>query len=569
MAFADLFRPKRKHSHQVLDPSIAAAKETDQAVLARIAKNDSSRGAREIAIKKLTDQAVLADVAKSDSEPDVRRAAVERVTSQAVLADVARNDISRDVRMAAVDRIRDEAVLANVALNDSASRVRSKALKGVHDQRILAVIAMKGSLEAVEELMTEPLAEVAKSSGTPSRVRVKAVGLLMDEALLGKLIKDADDESVRKAATERLETLNGYRAESERLRAERERLRAETERLRAEDERLAAVGDCSDQTQLAAAMNDPSGAVREAAVENLVDQTILGQVAKNDANPSVRCAAVGKLTDQGLLGTIAQHDMDPTVRLSAVIRVTDKAILNAVATHELDGRVLKAAVTRLNEPFPIGATGQLQRAGTAQAPLEQAIAEISETNWNKRRAHRARIGRAIDYVGRTRGGVDRLACEFFGAREEYKERYLGAALAMLGRKDLLMYKIQRADRECGIGRRHEYWNTVLRIARTFAEGNEPDGIALALLVLQKCENAGSLGDDIHGILRATMDRASEKVSQCDLGSLQALPAGLPYKHTTWDSDSLQTASKSLADVHELVQSEIARRKSNSTLAHRK
>src|ERR1039457_6006981 len=89
MSFADLLRPKWKHSDWRMRQ--AAAKElTDQALLAEIARNDQDVDVRKVAVERLTDQVVLAEIIRNDSFSEVRQAGVKRLTDQSLLTHIDR-----------------------------------------------------------------------------------------------------------------------------------------------------------------------------------------------------------------------------------------------------------------------------------------------------------------------------------------------------------------------------------------------------------------------------------------------------------------------------------------------
>lgn len=70
MSFADLFRPKWRHS-DAGKRKVAVQKTANSRILAEVARNDTDPSVRAAAIRKATDHAVLCDISKSDSDPDV------------------------------------------------------------------------------------------------------------------------------------------------------------------------------------------------------------------------------------------------------------------------------------------------------------------------------------------------------------------------------------------------------------------------------------------------------------------------------------------------------------------
>lgn len=63
--------------------------------------------------------------------------------------------------------------------------------------------------------------------------------------------------------------------------------------------------------------------VRQAAVRNLTDQSLLAKIALEDEVQSVRESAIGKLTDQALLARIAVEDKQYEVRYTAKQRLAE------------------------------------------------------------------------------------------------------------------------------------------------------------------------------------------------------------------------------------------------------
>ena len=157
----------------------AVEKLTDQALLAKIAVEDTNADVRYLAVKKLTDQAVLAKIAVKDREPYVRRAAVQNLTDQAALAKVAVEDKEWRIRDSAVEKLTDQALLAKIAVEATEASVRPAAVRNLTDQALLAKIAVNDK---------------------DSDVREAAVEKLTDQALLAKIAVVDKDRSVRAKA---------------------------------------------------------------------------------------------------------------------------------------------------------------------------------------------------------------------------------------------------------------------------------------------------------------------------------------------------------------------------------
>jgi hypothetical protein len=122
--------------------------------------------------------------------------------------------------------------------------------------------------------------------------------------------------------------------------------------------------------------NHSDPAIREQAISGLEDQKQLAKIVGDDPSEAVRLAAVGRLTDQGVLEQLAggktslalpamKRLTDPkvilrmavdaelgVVREMAVDRIEDGAALNRIAASDPDARVRLRARTRSPWPNP-------------------------------------------------------------------------------------------------------------------------------------------------------------------------------------------------------------------------
>ena len=126
--------------------------------------------------------------------------------------------------------------------------------------------------------------------------------------------------------------------------------------------------------------------VREAAVMQLNDQTVLAQIAKNDADEDVRSAAVMQLEDQAALAHAATSDTEASVRKAAVERLTDQAALAQVATNDADPNVHRAAVGRLSDPTALAQIAKtdteafLRKIAVGRLTDQAALAHVAKTD---------------------------------------------------------------------------------------------------------------------------------------------------------------------------------------------
>lgn len=124
------------------------------------------------------------------------------------------------------------------------------------------------------------------------------------------------------------------------------------------DVRDAAANTLNDKTLAASinvdlAKNDNDMYMRAGAVEKLSDQDLLTYIAKNEKESYVRSLAVKKLSDQTVLLDIIQNDKNSIVRVEAIKKLTDKLSLlfiynkSNLNNDRLSERI--AAKERLNE----------------------------------------------------------------------------------------------------------------------------------------------------------------------------------------------------------------------------
>jgi len=88
--------------------------------------------------------------------------------------------------------------------------------------------------------------------------------------------------------------------------------------------------------------------IREKAVKDIFDETLLIKIATTDREYNVREAAFDKITNQHILLEIA-NSHDENIRASAVKRINDQTILISFATHDLSASVRMAATSKLTD----------------------------------------------------------------------------------------------------------------------------------------------------------------------------------------------------------------------------
>jgi hypothetical protein len=192
---------------------IAVGELTDQALLAKIALEETDANIRKTAVLKLTDQGLLWKITVRDNDESVRLAAVGKLTDQAQLALTATMNMNPDVGEAAVQKLTDQAILARVAVNATDWNVRSAAVKKLTDQALLSRIAVEDknsgvSLTAIDKMNDQMLlAKIAIGNNSPV-VREAVFRKLTNQALLARLAAEDMNRDVRLRAIAAMDESN-------------------------------------------------------------------------------------------------------------------------------------------------------------------------------------------------------------------------------------------------------------------------------------------------------------------------------------------------------------------------
>jgi Domain of Unknown Function (DUF349) len=204
MGITDLFRPNWKHSDAgVRSKAVRAMDADDQPLLVEIAKTDSDRAIRELAVSKINDadalealaegcgadretladlareracslriaQAVqgedaelaeaalahitndmhLADILRRAQLESIRRGALDRLEDERALAEVIRTSKDRELCKTLMDRITDPVILRSLALEEQRRDLAQAALDRIEDPEALRAVAKDGKIKAVRK----------------------------------------------------------------------------------------------------------------------------------------------------------------------------------------------------------------------------------------------------------------------------------------------------------------------------------------------------------------------------------------------------------------------------------
>lgn len=210
MGFADLFRPKWKHSKPAVRMEALRAMGADATdTVVEMARSDAEDTVRRAAIEKLVDPEVLSSIAKDDAS-QIGVFAGERAA--ALWVDAAA--LARDAKQAesALSRLSDPKRIASVLHRAEAVSVRRAALARLSDPKVLLDVVRDASgpelrLEALRKISDVPTLRGLAVSGDPKEAAYAAIEQLEDLDALASVAKKGKGKGVRNRAKKRLAAL--------------------------------------------------------------------------------------------------------------------------------------------------------------------------------------------------------------------------------------------------------------------------------------------------------------------------------------------------------------------------
>ena len=299
----------------------------------------------------LTERELIASIARGDEDPRVRRAAVAKLMDPASLGAIARDDQDESVRGQAAAMLRDLAM---------------EAFEGV---------AESDSLEAVDALTDiRSLSQIAKSAGREI-VALRALSRLSDAHILGSIARHAENEAVRRGAFERVR---------------------------------------NDRSEvMAIAMNSEHRDTALAALELLVEQSELEQVAARSKNKSAAKRArtiLREAEEREAAAAAAARELEAAA--SAVVKGGD-------ATEGDEAERARAAEA---ERARAEAATEARRQQEAEAQARQRAAEEDEARRVSERRH-GRLAELIEVAAAAAADADLGAArkQITAVRREWKD----------------------------------------------------------------------------------------------------------------------------------------------------
>lgn len=130
------------------------------------------------------------------------------------------------------------------------------------------------------------------------------------------------------------------------------------------------VKSISDQETLISIINRaPFDSVREAAVNNLENETMLLNLVVNDRSLMIREAALSRLKHPQNIATVIKDCVDKKVRSEAITILSDKNTLTDLITNIHDEEILRELVFRIENLF------------NAEDAKEMYLKALKETRW--------------------------------------------------------------------------------------------------------------------------------------------------------------------------------------------
>lgn len=168
--------------------------------------------------------------------------------------------------------------------------------------------------------------------------------------------------------------------------------------------RLAAVRDLDNQDILGEiAEKDPVFRVRLAAVGKVIGNDVLAAIAEKDSNIQVRLAAIARIKDQTRLCNLANQVAEERVRLAAVEAIADDGALEYVAINNDSDSVRLAAVRRIKKEEHLlavaakspGLSSRLEAIHRISSPAILSRVAVKSGNAELRIAAAGRLGETL------------------------------------------------------------------------------------------------------------------------------------------------------------------------------
>ncbi|MBL4775566.1 MAG: hypothetical protein JKY87_05875, partial [Mariprofundus sp.] len=215
MGFADLFRPKWKHSKATVRAQALRGLATNKHdVLVEVARHDADDSVRRVAVSLLRDPDVLSSIADGDNS-EVGTLAAKRATALWAHAAMSAKDANAAKR--ALHHIDDGKTLANIVDGARKQSVRQAALVRLTDpkvssDKVLAELARAATDPAIRRQMIEAISDASilrgiAVAGTPRDAAITAIETLSDVEALQAITKKATRKSLRNRAKRRLAQL--------------------------------------------------------------------------------------------------------------------------------------------------------------------------------------------------------------------------------------------------------------------------------------------------------------------------------------------------------------------------
>ncbi|MDR2869738.1 MAG: hypothetical protein LBV04_04745 [Deferribacteraceae bacterium] len=336
-----LFKPAWMSNNQKKEDNALkeVAQETNQEILATIAKTGLLETVNRAAARELSDPLLVAQVLKDyDSRLQDTKSKPGSQTNPTQI-ELARHQ--KNICQILLDKITDQTLLQNIVLNNDeySYDVREAAAlsQNLTDISILLEITRRATgFSDILKHVENKLKRLLESETDQTILAQIALSLTPDDGYYAQIVLD-----------------NKYLTDSSLLAnivecAQNDTARGKAENKLAEGMDIQSITDQKALISLVKTSVVP--AVRIKAVAKITDQSILQGLMQKECDAHVRCAITKSVVDPILLAQIARDDRDVSVRETAAQKIIDQPVLLDIALNDQSVIVRNTAAKNLKEP---------------------------------------------------------------------------------------------------------------------------------------------------------------------------------------------------------------------------
>jgi hypothetical protein len=345
--------------------------------------DSSSLFMRKLALMKESNQALLAKIAVENHDADMREAAEQRVKDRIIL------ERQREESQRRLNNLKEEKSQANLlksALGDSWWAVREAAVSLLNDQSALAKVVIESSESeirnaAAQKLNSQDAIAMVVISVKDTEIRKTFFNKLTDQSALAKVVIGTNDSEIRNMAFVKLNDQNA--------------LAEVLANIQDDDVHEKVIEKLRKQLGLNnLGANDIATGILKAVIERSNDQSLLSDLARGYKNFDIRLLATERLTDQNVLTKLASSDPAGAIRIRAIRNITSTEVLETRAHKDDSLAVRQAAIETITDEDAL-----LRLATTHDGEIERNAAcdkVKSEENQNQINRFKIKLEKKIE-----------------------------------------------------------------------------------------------------------------------------------------------------------------------------